>query len=249
MGGVSSNYGEAIARSLLNVANEHAQKCSVAVTQEQTTEFRNITGSDIDYQCNGTQRAVVTTECLQRADTQNDISNAVAQQAKQLADTVTQQFQLTVSVSSNVSKLISEMATAVTNSYSQDCAVQSSQSQRILADNIVDSRLRITCNYDQYADITTNCVMQNRSVNNIAQQINQELDQSAKATTTNWLAGIIGAVAIALALIAIIVFAIMFMRSVPHNNPSPPSNPSPNNPVYNPVTTPLTNPVATPNLA
>lgn len=209
----SRNYGEAIAKSLVTVANTQAQTCNVDVTQESSVVIRNGKGLNVDIVCSGKQRALVATECLQLSKTTNDISNAIAQQSKQIAESVTQQFQLSSAISSNVTKYISEMSTAIENTYTQDCSVRNSQSSSLVIDNVVDSTIKLNCNYDQYADVTTRCVMENTTVNAIAQKINQEMDQAAKATTKNWLAGIIGGIAVAIALVAIVVFIIMFMQS------------------------------------
>lgn len=211
MGAISSNVAESVAKQLISVTNSTLSTCKMTSQQQQSAVITVGSGSNFSGTFNWNQQIGLRQDCVSNATTANQISQDMAQKVDQVAKAVAQQFQLSAAVSSNVTRLTSEMATAISNSFTNECSNFGTQQQALVISTSDNTRSSVFANWNQVYDSTLNCVQKSAAVNSAQQKLQTAISQEASATVENFLAGIIAAVAAVFAFIGIIFFVIIFM--------------------------------------
>lgn len=210
---VAKNISEETIKGLITISNKATQKCIQDASQIQEVIISGNNKSNIVVNNDWTQQLLLTTNCVQNVSFNNDIGQAMAQEAQQLAKAISQQFQLASAKASNLSRATAELSINVSNAFVQECISSESQEQIAILKNNTKSDINVFNNWQQYNMSTFDCVMKDSAVTNARQKVDQITTQQATATVENFMAGIIGAIFAVFAIIGLIIFAIFFFRS------------------------------------
>jgi hypothetical protein len=209
----SKNIVDADIKSIINVMNSASQTCKSNISQTQFQNFNNINNSRININQNWDQIIQFNYDCLQNVSFQNDTSQKVSQEAKQIAESISEFLALGAADAENVARLNQDLAIQVSNAFSQTCAVDISQTQGQVFNNIQGSDITIFQNWNQYNNSMINCVMQDSAVSNTSQEMQQVIDQSATAKALGLGSLISGFIIIIIAVIALLIFGYMLIKN------------------------------------
>ena len=210
----SENIANETVQALINVSNSASQSCQISADQIQSINISGNTGGTFNVNQDWTQYLVLQSTCSQNVTFQNDISQLMAQEADQIAKTISQQFQLGSAASKNVSNQTANLSIQVSNAFVQNCTGYESQIQVATLTNNTNTDVNLYQNWEQYNASTFECVMNDRAVNNTTQQLQQTVNQQAETTVQNFFAVIFGAIFGIFAIIGIIIFGLIFLGRI-----------------------------------
>src|SRR3972149_11022757 len=171
----TENIANETVQGLISVANSAAQGCQVSADEIQSTNISGLTGTSFTIDENWSQYLILNTDCIQSVSVQNNIQQLMAQEAQQLAQSISQQFQLASAASKNVVNATADLSTQVSNSFNQQCSGYESQIQTFTLSDSTNVTGTIYLNWEQYNASTFSCVMQDEAVNNTTQQLDQDV--------------------------------------------------------------------------
>jgi hypothetical protein len=150
--------------------------------------------------------------CISSTSIQNQVINDLTQSAKQQAEAINQQFGLltfaeAISISSSYLTLANQMNTAFYNS----CVTEISNNNVSVISCGGSTNMSVDINYDSTIQNTQNCVFNNSSVTNTANDIAQSISQVSRAKISNFLATIFFAIALVIIASAIFLFLILLI--------------------------------------
>lgn len=209
----SKNEVESITKSFLDVVTSVTQECTQPVNQSQVLNVRGNRGSIIDIgNIDWSQAVTLDLQCFTSAKTTNDITNAIDQQAQQLANTTTTALNFNIGSveSENVTRYITDLGTSISNAYKQNCSNAVSQAQLADITDNTGSVIRTgDLSWNQTASSIANCIQNVDTVNTAKNNLEQSIAQSA-TTKVNWLGigGIIALIVIVL-IIGVVIFLIV----------------------------------------
>lgn len=209
---LSANIADEMVKALISNSNSVAQTCAVNSTQIQSQTISGVNGGT--FVNNWSQYTVLSSNCNQQATFQNSVNQTMQQQAQQLAKSIAQQFQLSSSAAFNLTKLSSDLAIQVSNSYIQNCYQTNTQEQLQLVTGTTGAS--VYNNWQQYNQQASDCALKDAAVNNTVQEIQQTVQQTATATVENTTAIILGLI---LAIFSVI--GIIYLMSIYYKNKKP----------------------------
>ncbi len=203
---LASNVVNTAVTSMNNVALNAGQDCV-------NTVVNSITVGNV--QCKGNvditniETTVTQQNCSQTNDTNDTVSNAVAEQAKQSAQAINQMFNISgTTETQNVFNATAQLGNAISNAYNETCV--STAIQQIVTPSVVSGG-NCTITNEQVATAATNCVQNSTTVVSAKNQLKLAIDQSAKSTVQNFFAYlafiVAGVLVVGIGIIAILFFA------------------------------------------
>lgn len=206
---LSTNVSKETVNVLNNVFNSVSNSCVTQATQNQSIDLSGLTGSSIILTADWSQQLVVNASCLATSNLSTNLSNAIAQEATQLAESTEQQFSLaTFGEAENYVKIMTNLSNTITNVYVNECQVTSEQIQNITISNSQAQLVTANTLWTQTLNTTSNCVFNNTAVTAIQNQIQQSVKQTAEATTENFLEGALLGLALVIASAGVFLFGI-----------------------------------------
>ena len=210
---LSANIADEMVKAMIADNNSAKENCSISTSQLQQQYINGINGAT--FVNNWSQYSVAGASCLQSDTFQNSVSQSTLQKAEQLAESIAQQFQLSTSAAINLTKLATDLAVTVSNSFTQNCYANTDQTQLQFINNTGPNGTTggfVYNNWNQYSQLALDCIQQDQAVNVIQQQIQQAVQQSATATVESSLAVILGIIFAIFAVIGIIYFASLYYK-------------------------------------
>lgn len=195
MGGTqSTSIVNSLTSACVNATQTSTAKCITTASQEQSIMLQaagDVTVGDISQ----TQAVSVKSECLFSSQVQSDIQTAVANTLAQAAEAAGSGVTSAIGGSSsntyaNIYTMISanvkqEQIQEAVNNAMQKQTVSINAGGNIVAGNITQS---------QTAQIIAKAIMNSQGYSTVINSVANQIDQSAKAKTTNPLSDIIGSV-------------------------------------------------------
>lgn len=210
---LSNNSVDQTLKVYNNILNQSYQQCTNTNIQSQGINISGNVGSTINV--NGvtfSQNAQTFATCESTDNFLNDVTQNLEQNAEQIADAVKAGFSLTGTDAENIANLYTKLSNEISTTYSQDCTYLNNQTQLLNIANNVDSNINVSnVNFDQSIDVINQCIAQNSSVNAIAQEIEQSLEQSAKSKSIGLLAIILGIAGVIAIILIVGVLLLVFL--------------------------------------
>lgn len=210
----------------MNVMNEvitsSTNQCSTTVN----TGVYNIVngGNSISCDVSSNSTVTVTTDisCLASTSVENQIINNLTQSAKQQAEAINQQFALlsfseAINVSNSYLTLANQMNTAFYNS----CVTEITSNEVNVINCGSSTGLTVDLDYNNTIKDTQNCIFNNSSVTNTANNISQSIAQAARAKITNYISQIIFAIALVVVFAGIALFLILLIMKAGKKSEAP----------------------------
>ncbi len=216
MGGAKSkNSVEQVSKSFFDIVSSAAQNCSQTVGQQQQVNLSGAKNSIIeDVNITGRQNVQLNLTCYQNTDFNTKLDSDIEQNAKQQADAVVKQYGIGYSQAQNVASAVRDLGVTIKTQAVASCAQSVAQSQIANLSNIQGTVVRnVNITWDQAFTGIANCVQQSKQYTDAKERLQQQIDQTAKASVSgiNWTWLLIGLGVIVL--IIIIVIIIFFLRS------------------------------------
>lgn len=184
MGGSHSkakNTIDSFISSTINILNKTVLNVSVQQSQTQNMKITDIKGNVNISNLNWSQVVSIDTTAFQTAVVSNDTQNKVSELISQTIDQLTQSFsfrsgdQKTVE---NLTKMVTNLATNVTNSFQTDCLANIIQSQSFSIERVDGSVSVNNVDWSQASGVVLKCVQNsdtvNKSVNDLISEITQK---------------------------------------------------------------------------
>jgi len=205
----SSNTVNETVKVMTQIANSSTQSCVYTFTSDQALNINASNGSDVTINsANFMDFASVDTNCIQSSQTQNQIENAIKAQISQLSTAINQSldFNPGSTTAKNVTNLLEQLSTDVSNSYSQTCSqdFNANQSTNIQASDGSTVTVRFL-NYSDTFESVQQCVLDDSSVTNTSNMITNVISQKAKAEVESLLGPLLFLLLIVLLVVVVIV--------------------------------------------
>lgn len=220
MGGSHStakNTIDAFVSSTVNVLNQTVLSVSVQQTQSQSMKIVDIKGDVNISGLNWSQVVSVDTTAFQTAVVSNDVQNKVEALVSQAINQITQTFSFRVADKSeieNLTKMITQLSTNITNSFKTDCLVNIIQTQSFSIERVDGSVTVNNVDWSQASGVVLKCIQNsdtvNKSVNDLIAEITQK-GTMKQAGMFDWLADLAKSLGW-LALPIVILGAIFIMK-------------------------------------
>jgi len=199
----------------LDILNQTTQNCETSLAQNQNINISNCTNvtlKNIDFNQSGS----IDIKCAEAASASSDIQSEISQQFSQAAAAINQALSLNPSstTAENITKLMEELSTQIQNVYTNNCIPSTIQSQGT----------NITCptqggtvdlefiNFVQTNQAIIDCTQQTIANSAIKNQLDNIIDQTAKATVEPLLS--FGAII----LVVVIVIIFLIYNFTPSGN-------------------------------
>lgn len=220
MGGSHSkakNTIDAFISSTINVLNKTVLSVSTQQSQTQDMKIIDIKGDVNISNLNWSQVVSIDTTAFQTAVVSNDIQNKVQELVSQAINQITQSFSFRIGDKSeieNLTKMVTNLATNITNSYETDCLVNIIQSQSFSIEKVDGSVTVNNIDWSQASGVVVKCIQNsdtvNKSVNDLISEITQK-GTMKEAGMFDWLSDLAKSLGW-LALPIIILGAIFIMK-------------------------------------
>lgn len=212
----SQNTVESTTDIFYGIVNQTLQNCSQTVNQDQIVNIEQGAGSIIEgSNISQKQLSILDTKCAQSSSTKTDLQNSLNKAAEQQANAINSSMGLPAgsAKANNITKYVTDIATSITNAYSQTCSATIANAQRANIKQGDGSIIRnFTLDQEQVTQNMLNCIQNSESVTQATTNLQEAVDQTSKSETTGiptaWIIGIvIGIVVIAL-IIGLVIFFI-----------------------------------------
>jgi len=214
---LSVNIANEMVNAMVSDNNSAKDNCSIDTSQIQSQNINGLNGGT--FINNWNEYAITDAQCVQSDNFSNSVSQSTLLKAEQLAKSISQQFQLSSSAAFNLTNLAANLAVTVSNSFTQDCYANTTQQQLQTVNNTNGGGTTggitggfVYNNWNEYSQSALDCISKDQAVNNIQQQIQLAVQQSASATVENTLAQILGIIFAIFAVIGIIYFISMYYK-------------------------------------
>lgn len=193
---------------MVNVINQAYSSCASASAQSETQTVSGNSGSTIILGKNDFyETASDLVQCETTADFDTDISTEISQAAQQAAQDINASLNPFGGDQDaiNVTDITANLATTVVDTYQQSCtyATLQSQSQNVI-DNY-DSTIIIGCTtFDEELDVMNQCILQASAVQDIQNELQQAVAQSAGNKQSSLILVLIIIVAIVFVIVVIV---------------------------------------------
>lgn len=207
----TSNVGEQIIRSQINILNKNILKCSQTGFQHESITV----GPNSTFTNNGTinfnEVTTLDLNCLSTLVNSTDVVSQISQAATQVAKSISQNFSPGTWSEADANNFVYNYISGtinVTNTNYQSCVTTAMQSEQITilpGANFVNGTSGVI-NFNETLNAAATCTLNASNSNQVTQNLSQTLSQIATAIVQNSLA----ILAIAILLIVIIFFLFDF---------------------------------------
>lgn len=193
----------------LVILNQTTQQCETPLIQSigvNISGCSNVILSDFTLR----QTGEFNIECATAASSTNEIESTISTQFTQASEAINQSLNLNPGSTSaeNITSLMQKLSTSITSTYSQECIASTIQTQQVNVTNCTGpdgGTVRLErFNFEQISKGTATCTQETDAVSSIKSQVENIIDQSAKAELQNALGPIL--IIIVLVIIVIIIF-------------------------------------------
>lgn len=197
MGGTQSKNTASVLNDIaVNVAMDSVMSCTVAATQSQLLELKNIEGDVTISGVSMLQGSSVDANCVMQADKQNEIASSIANALAQHAEA---KGQAVVSALGNTkSQVVSNITNKLTNNINANTKVefvtQIDQIQKVGVENVSGNVVIQNMSFEQSAQLVAKALMKTRAYSEVINETAAKIDQATKTEEENPIAGIIDSV-------------------------------------------------------
>lgn len=217
---------------MVNVINQAYSNCASASVQSETQTVSGNDGSTIILGKNDFyETASELVQCETTADFDSNISTEISQAAQQAAEDINASLDPFGGDEEavNVTNITANLATTVVDTYNQSCtyATLQTQSQDVI-DNY-DSTIIIGCTtFDEELDVMNQCILQATAVQDIQNELQQAVSQSASNKQSSLLLTLILIVAVVFVIVVIVavIGGIIAVRNYSKNKTPDSDDPS-----------------------
>jgi hypothetical protein len=195
MGGTqSTSIVNSLTSACVNATQTSTAKCITTASQEQSIMLQaagDITVGDISQ----VQAVSVKSECLFSSQVQSDIQNAVANTLAQAAEAAGSG--ITSAIGGSSSNTFANIYTMISANVKQEQiqeAVNNTMQRQTVSINAGGNIIAGNISQEQTAKLIAKAIMNSEGYSKVINEVANQIDQSAKAKTTNPLADIIGSV-------------------------------------------------------
>lgn len=188
MGGQSSkNEIDSFISSVINVVTSSSQQCATFGNQIQGIVIKGVVGNINISNLDWSQWASVNVKCAQQTAVDNKAEQKITELIQQTAKTISQalDFNPGSADAKNITRLTTQLATSIVNTFKQTCATQFNQKQYI---KISDAKGNINLNmfnWQQGIDDVTQCIQNSKAVNSAKNTLSQKTTQTASSIRKN----------------------------------------------------------------
>lgn len=210
----TENVADANLTAIASVVNDAVQNCAQEISQDiaQYAQFNNdkIQGS---INISAENSLVLKEGCLQSEQASTQLDAALQATAAQTAQTIAQQFSLDSAKAKNIIDINAKIASEIKNNFVQVCANQVSQDIRQSV-NLSDTEVAgsITLNAKNYQEAMVKCSATGTSINNLKQQLELQINQSAIAKVESFFLPFFIALMVIIGVIALFLFLPSFFK-------------------------------------
>lgn len=210
----TKNVADANLTAIASVVNDAVQNCAQEISQDiaQYAQFNNdkIQGS---INISAENSLVLKEGCLQSEQASTQLDTALQATAAQTAQTIAQQFSLDSAKAKNIIDINAKIASEIKNNFVQVCANQVSQDIRQSV-NLSETEVAgsITLNAKNYQEAMVKCSATGTSINNLKQQLELQINQSAIAKVESFFLPFFIALMVIIGVIALFLFLPSFFK-------------------------------------
>lgn len=180
MGGAeSTNTSTELVNNLVTILNSSSQSCWTSLSGSNTIDLSHLDGVTVN-DINQNIVMQVDINCVENNSVSNDTTQKLVKQAEQFAQSESKGWGMNTSDSNNLEELCVKMSDNISNVYSQTLASYATVNNLISAEYITDSSISAV-NQDIAYETTLEGVMQNETINTIAVEIDNIVDQYAES--------------------------------------------------------------------
>lgn len=194
MGGTQSKNTATILNDIaVNVSMDSIMSCTVAATQSQLIELKNIEGDVTISDLSMLQGNSIDVNCIMESDKQNQISSSISNAIAQYAET---KGQAALSALGNTkSQVATNINNRLTNSINantkQELTAQVDQIQTIGVENVRGNVVIQNMSLEQSAQLVAKALMKTKTFSEVINETAAKIDQATKTEEKNPIAGII----------------------------------------------------------
>tara|TARA_B100000900_G_C20555690_1_gene706716 strand:- start:257 stop:1012 length:756 start_codon:yes stop_codon:yes gene_type:complete len=187
----SENIVKEVTKLSVKVVNDNIQSIDTKGNQSNIVEF---SGNCKMYDTNISQvnRLTYDLKGFSSGNFDTKIQDELNKQMKQKAESVTQNLSLNPASTraNNITNIITELSNEVVNTYKQNCSVNMVSINKFTCKGNADL-YNLNVSQENYSDAVVNCIQKNDSVQDIANKLKTEIDQTAKAKQDNALMSLV----------------------------------------------------------
>lgn len=179
---IAENYTDDLMKVTSTVINKVAADCASYQGSAQTVRFSG--HCEFTGKIKQKQVTAMSVSCLQKAKVKTDISTEVTREFMQKAESEAAALAMVEgsNESRNFLNLHTELATAITNSFSQNCATSTNQAQGVICEEYAKVK-DIYIQQDQMSQSWQKCTQEATIVNTIITKIQEEINQRTKSVS------------------------------------------------------------------
>jgi len=206
----SENIVESATSILMQVSQTASIENQTTTVVSQNVIIRNVVEGDVSVVIGGTNTVTVNTEVLQSSyfdgNFDTEINNSIAQVSEAIASSVGPLQSGASSESSNITRLLTELAYEINLAYFTECTTTTIVEQSVIVEDVLKGDVSVTFEGNTFIDTTSMCSQSTSSVIAIKNSLTTAIDQVSKAETTSSIWATIIACTLIIIVCALIIF-------------------------------------------